>query len=75
MVKRLLSVIVTMSLVIVTTVSYPLQNVYAEEAAETSVDATSIDTEQLKIALDDITIAGEAWESIGFSSEDMAELT
>lgn len=75
MVKKLLSVIVTMSLVIVTTASYPLQNVYAEEVAEASIDATSIDTERLKMALDDITIAGEAWESIGFSSEDIAELT
>ncbi len=77
--KKLLSVIVAMSLIIVTTASYPLKNVYAkeavEEAVEEAVNATSIDAEQLKKALDDITIAGEAWKSIGFSSEDIAELT
>lgn len=73
--KKLLSVVVAMSLVIVTTASYPSQIVYAEEEAEASAYATGIDTELLKTALDDITIAGEAWESIGFSSEDIAELT
>lgn len=78
--KKLLSVIVAMSLVIVTTASYPLKNVYAKEAVEEvleedSVYATGIDTAQLKEALDDITIAGEAWKSIGFTSEDIAELT
>lgn len=52
--KKLLSVIVAMSLIIVTTASYPLKNVYAkeavEEAVEEAVNATSIDAEQLKKA-------------------------
>ncbi len=73
--KKLVSLIVAMNLIIATTAFYPSQNVYAIEAAETAVEATSIDTERLKMALDDITIAGKAWESIGFSSEDIAELT
>lgn len=75
--KRLLSVILTMSLVIVTTVAYPLQNVYAEEAAETaetSEEAERINPDDLLAVLDDITLAGEAWESIGFDSADIAEI-
>lgn len=69
--KKILSVIMVISLTAVTTASYPMQTVYAEEMAEAT---ERLNPNDLSAVLDDITLAGEAWESIGFDSEDIAEI-
>lgn len=63
--KKVLSVIMAISLIVVAVGSYPMQNVYAAE---------KINPDDLLAILDDITLAGEAWESVGFDSEDIAEI-
>lgn len=66
--KKKLSVLMAICLIVVSTASFPIQNVYATEVAE------RINPNDILTVLDDITIAGQAWESIGFSSEDIAEI-
>lgn len=66
--KKRLSVLMAICLIVVSTASFPMQNVSATETAE------RINPNDILTVLDDITIAGQAWESVGFSSEDIAEI-
>ena len=66
MVKKFLSVMLAVCLLAVSIASYPSQTVCAAQG--------QVDPDDLLEMLNDITIAGEAWESIGFSSEDIAEI-
>lgn len=63
--KKVLSVIMVIGLIVVSVCSYPMQNVYAAER---------INPDDLLAILNDIILAGEAWESVGFDSEDIAEI-
>lgn len=64
--KRIFSVMLATCLVIVSVVSRPMYEVHAADS--------KINPDDLKVVLDDITVAGQAWESIGFDSEDIAEI-
>lgn len=63
--KKVLSVIMAISLIVVSVCSYPMQYVYAAER---------INPDDVLTVLNDITVAGQAWENIGFDSEDIADI-
>lgn len=67
MIKKILSVMIALCLGAVYIFNFPKQTVYAVE--------NHINPNDLLIVLNDITTSGQAWESIGFSSEDIVEIT
>lgn len=67
MLRKMLSVLVAMCVFLVTFMSYPAQTANAA--------ANQVNPDDIQEILSDISAAGQAWESIGFSAEDIAEIT
>lgn len=66
MFKEVFSVMMSVCLAVVSAAGYPAHTVYAAD--------NRFNTDDFLAVLNDVTTSGQAWESIGFSSEDIAEI-
>lgn len=64
--KKAISMILIMCLTVVSIIGYPMIDVQASNGR--------INPGDVEIVLDDITTAGQAWENMGFDSEDVSDI-
>lgn len=67
MIKKVISVVIAICLMFISTVGSSIQPIYAASSAR-------INPDDMLTVLNDITVAGQSWENIGFDSEDIANI-
>ena len=67
MIKKVISVVIAICLMFISTIGSSIQPIYAASSAR-------INPDDMLTVLNDITVAGQSWENIGFDSEDIANI-
>ena len=67
MIKKVISVVIAICLMFISTVGSSIQPIYAASSAR-------INPDDMLTVLNDITVAGQSWENIGFDSEVIANI-
>ena len=72
MIKKVISVVIAICLMFISTIGIStigssIQPIYAASSAR-------INPDDMLTVLNDITVAGQSWENIGFDSEDIANI-